>query len=368
MVNLAAKDLKDILEINSDLLACRTLDELRMRAMASMRRILDADSSVFFTVSHTEECPNIDRGLAYGADEKVLANYHDHYMNLDPFLSRAMNEKFSCRFPIIVSDQLVNYRSFERTEFYNDFFRPISVHSILGITLNCGARSIGLLAVHRPRNARRFNQHDQARARLAIPGLSAALQRIMTLEKIDERDWLLDNLVPELPCEGVVVLDSELNPIYCDARAHDLLRVLSGNSLNSVEIPEPVRRVCTRLMEGPDQAVNFSAPRIELDYQGANKLGARVRLASAGTRGVRLIVCFEKEQKSLVCGHKLKALGLTRREIDIVQLVCLGQTSCQIAENLRISERTVENHLRSIYTKSGVHSRTRLIYHLIADH
>ena len=48
---------------------------------------------------------------------------------------------------------------------------------------------------------------------------------------------------------------------------------------------------------------------------------------------------------------------LTRREVEVLRLVATGLTSAQVAERLYLSVRTVENHLRSIYSKLGVTSR-----------
>jgi DNA-binding CsgD family transcriptional regulator len=50
--------------------------------------------------------------------------------------------------------------------------------------------------------------------------------------------------------------------------------------------------------------------------------------------------------------------GLTAREIEVLRLVTLGLTSTQIAEQLMISPRTADAHLRSIYSKLGVTSRS----------
>ena len=49
---------------------------------------------------------------------------------------------------------------------------------------------------------------------------------------------------------------------------------------------------------------------------------------------------------------------LTRRELDVLRLVAQGLTDAQVAERLVISPRTVHGHLRSIYGKLGVNSRT----------
>jgi DNA-binding CsgD family transcriptional regulator len=51
------------------------------------------------------------------------------------------------------------------------------------------------------------------------------------------------------------------------------------------------------------------------------------------------------------------SFGLTAREIEVLRLVTQGLTYTQIAEQLIISPRTVDAHLRSIYGKLGVTSR-----------
>ncbi len=49
---------------------------------------------------------------------------------------------------------------------------------------------------------------------------------------------------------------------------------------------------------------------------------------------------------------------LTEREIQVLQLVVKGKTNAAIAKELSISEPTVRFHLRSLYDKIGVRSRT----------
>ncbi len=50
--------------------------------------------------------------------------------------------------------------------------------------------------------------------------------------------------------------------------------------------------------------------------------------------------------------------GLTAREVEVLRLVAMGLTSAQIAERLIISLLTVNTHVRSIYSKLGVSSRS----------
>ncbi|MDO4545559.1 MAG: helix-turn-helix transcriptional regulator [Bacillota bacterium] len=55
--------------------------------------------------------------------------------------------------------------------------------------------------------------------------------------------------------------------------------------------------------------------------------------------------------------------GLTRREEEVLELVCLGRNNPDIADELFISEHTVKRHLNNIFQKTGVKNR----YELISD-
>lgn len=93
------------------------------------------------------------------------------------------------------------------------------------------------------------------------------------------------------------------------------------------------------------------------------RIQARELLAQYGhvtTRGVEVVAidgCTTLEQR-------MQAFGLSRREREVVELLHQGLTSMHIADRLNISVRTVNNHLRSIYDKTGVHNRTALLYQL----
>jgi DNA-binding NarL/FixJ family response regulator len=55
------------------------------------------------------------------------------------------------------------------------------------------------------------------------------------------------------------------------------------------------------------------------------------------------------------------AWGITRREVEVLQLLAEGASTAQVAERLYISAKTVKNHLASIYEKLDVANRTQAV-------
>lgn len=55
---------------------------------------------------------------------------------------------------------------------------------------------------------------------------------------------------------------------------------------------------------------------------------------------------------------------LSKREMEVVELVLQGKSNKQIASSLTISVRTVEFHLKNIYAKFHVSSRIELVLKL----
>jgi len=62
-------------------------------------------------------------------------------------------------------------------------------------------------------------------------------------------------------------------------------------------------------------------------------------------------------------GHRSGELrsDLSEREIEIIDLVARGLTNQEIASELTISKRTVDNHVSNILTKTGAKNRVALL-------
>ncbi len=59
---------------------------------------------------------------------------------------------------------------------------------------------------------------------------------------------------------------------------------------------------------------------------------------------------------------------LTEREVEVLRLVAQGLTDAQVADDLVISPRTVNAHLRSIYSKLNITSRHALTLFALKEH
>jgi two-component system response regulator DegU len=57
--------------------------------------------------------------------------------------------------------------------------------------------------------------------------------------------------------------------------------------------------------------------------------------------------------------------GLTYRELEVLQRVCLGLSNQDLAKSLFLSEKTVKNHLTSIFRKIGVNDRTQAVLYAL---
>jgi DNA-binding NarL/FixJ family response regulator len=58
--------------------------------------------------------------------------------------------------------------------------------------------------------------------------------------------------------------------------------------------------------------------------------------------------------------ERLSSLGVTPREIEVLDLVSEGLSNRDIAARLYLSHRTVEKHVESLLRKTGARSRTQL--------
>jgi len=58
---------------------------------------------------------------------------------------------------------------------------------------------------------------------------------------------------------------------------------------------------------------------------------------------------------------KLKSLGITPRELEILELIAQGLSNKEIAERVYVSENTVKTHSSRVFDKLGARRRTQAV-------
>lgn len=58
---------------------------------------------------------------------------------------------------------------------------------------------------------------------------------------------------------------------------------------------------------------------------------------------------------------RVEALGITRRELEVLELIAQGLSNREIAERVFVSENTVKTHSSHVFTKLGARRRTQAV-------
>ncbi len=90
----------------------------------------------------------------------------------------------------------------------------------------------------------------------------------------------------------------------------------------------------------------------------------RASLMGDGTVAVLLEAARPAELAPLVAD----AYGFTDTERRVTELVAQGLSTKQIAARLHVTTYTVQDHLKSVFTKSGARSRGDLVARLFFGH
>lgn len=64
---------------------------------------------------------------------------------------------------------------------------------------------------------------------------------------------------------------------------------------------------------------------------------------------------------------KKEDVHLTRRELEVLEMICMGLTNQEIADKLFISMRTVEGHKTSLINKTGVKNSISLVLYALKN-
>jgi len=299
----------------------KTLPELAEVAVSTLHELIPCDGVGWNEVdAHRGEVRAITSPVDYFETSQVeaLTRLIDQHPIVN-YVRRTGDQRATT-----ISD-FVSAREFHRLELYTDFFRPLGAEDLLAVVIQATEPVMIGLAFTRPR--RTYVQRDRDLLNLLRPHLASAYRNIGARLEAAARVAALER---GLEGREVVALaaDGRL------ASASPILRRWFGNLPATVE-PGIYEAAHARLTV---RRVDGDPPVLLLDEQ---------RFAPHPTR--------------------MRELGLTAREGEILTLVARGLSDAQIADQLFLSARTVAKHLQHAYEKLGVHSRADAAARLLGD-
>lgn len=209
----------------------------------------------------------------------------------------------------------------------------------------------GMVGLYRESGRPMFSDDEIAVLLALSPALAEGARQGLLLGQAREPD------LPEAP--GVVVLDGSFAVESLTPNAAYWLEDLGGS-------PDALPRTIVALA---GQALGDDGPAV------ARMRGASGRwLVAHGARlagpqaAWRVSVIIEAAESAYLAPLLMRAHGLTSREQDVTRVMLRGASTTAAAKDLAISEGTIQQHLKSIFKKTGVRSRGELVSTIFHTH
>ena len=173
----------------------------------------------------------------------------------------------------------------------------------------------------------------------------------------------LAKIINQRAIPGTLIFDLNNRLLFINNEALALLP--EKNS----EIPQEILFLCDRVKGNPS---SDNLPEIT-DQNGIilqNKAGLRYsaraflisrRMAEEEVSHVMVLLERVAEKQSINYESVAERFSLSKREVEVVRLICEGITNREIGEKLYISEHTVKDHIKNIMRKMEVASRNELV-------
>jgi DNA-binding CsgD family transcriptional regulator len=167
---------------------------------------------------------------------------------------------------------------------------------------------------------------------------------------------------PDSPASpGLVVLTDRWEVESTTPGVERWLAELPDGDWDAGRLPSAVLAVAGRALraaESPDSPAEVAVSRV-LSRGGTWVVLHGVVLVSR--RAARVAVIVEPAHPARIAPLLMAAYGLTEREQEVTRLVLQGGSTVEIAADLAVSPQTVQQHLKSVFDKTGVRSRRDLV-------
>ncbi len=360
-------DVSEYYRINNIISDTCSFKDIAQNILSPMSRLIGAETSIFAVLKKTERGVYADNLISNSVDYKSSVDYMKHFQRNDPVLPYAFsaakkNHKLGLSKSFTFAlDNIIDFQQFSRGHYYNEFLRPNSIRQILatGIPSNTDNSLVYVLGFHRYGN-NAFRKKDAQISSYFGPVLFNALNNLELKNRLADHNIIASYLKKQVSDTGLVILDDNHDVVFANHVGQNHLRVTQDSTDSYSDIDKSLIAV---LNVNLAQMKKIPAKKIEFDYEGM-KIKARMIVTDVKNQARRIILNTSRPSQLNISVMEMEKYSLTQREIDISSLIVMGMTSPQISEKLCISIRTVENHLRSIYSKTDVRNRTSLAYKL----
>jgi DNA-binding CsgD family transcriptional regulator len=250
-----------------------------------------------------------------------------------------------------------------RSAGWRAFVQPYGGDQQLMVTLRSKpGEPWGLLALYREAGQPEFDRDEVAFLAAVAGPLAEGARRGLLLGEAAEPDG------PHSP--SLIVLDEDWQVQSMTPGAEALLAELPGGdrSVARGDLPACVLSVAGRALrslEAADTTGEVAAARVRSDGGQWMMLHGAPLLRDGGRR---VAVIVERADPDRLAPLLMAAYELTDREKDVTRLVLQGETTSATAARLFISPQTVQQHLKSIFGKTGVRSRRELVGKMFFTH
>ena len=250
---------------------------------------------------------------------------------------------------IKVSDFL-DRAAWHQTEIYRRFFAWVGVEHQMSITLPAPAPIVVGFAFNR--SDRDFDERDRGVLNLVRPHLAQSWRRAREYERLDALLGAATGALDQAG-SGVIVLSDPAQELTAGAMV-SLYRFF-GRPAPHDPFPPRVRH----WLDGQVARSRDASSGLELARPLRAGLDNRqlVLRYLPGVHGRADMILLD--ERATTATSTLQQIGLTEREVTVLQLVGSGAGNAEIARQLSLSIWTVKRHLGNIYAKLGVSSRVR---------
>jgi DNA-binding CsgD family transcriptional regulator len=218
----------------------------------------------------------------------------------------------------------------------------------------------GALGLYREMGQPLFDDEELAFVHTVGPSLAEGARRALLVGEAADPEG------PDAP--GLIVLSGDWGIESTTPGVERWLSELPDGDWNARRLPSSVLSVAGRALrtvEHPDEPGEIAVSRV-LSRSGTWVVLHGAALVSPGSRRIAVIV--EPAHPAHISPLLMSAYGLTEREEDVTRLVLQGNSTAEIAERLVLSPHTVQQHLKSVFDKTGVRSRRDLVGKVFFSH